>query len=179
MSGTEPLGTRPSMVRRYSAAVIVASTSAAADPSLDLTGPLIRDWLVDRGFDTASPIIVPDGVRVSDAIQRELALRHRVILTTGGTGITPDDRTPEATAPLLDMQTPGIIEAARALGLRATPHAMLTRGVAGFSGPTFIMNLPGSTGGVRDGLAILDGVLAHLIEQREAGGGHPPRDSVR
>lgn len=178
MTETELQGTHSGEKRHFSAAVIVASTSAAADSSLDLTGPLIRKWLVDRGFETASPIIVPDGAPVSDALQHELARRHRVILTTGGTGITSDDRTPEATAPLLDMQIPGVIEAARALGLRATPHAILTRGVAGFSGPTFIMNLPGSAGGVRDGLTILDSVLNHLIEQREDGGGHLPRGTA-
>lgn len=167
-----------SKLTRSSAAVIVASTSASEDPSLDLTGSLIRDWLKGHGFDVCAPIVVPDGAPVGEALQRELALRHRVILTTGGTGITPDDHTPEATEPFLDIQVPGLIEAVRSLGQRASPYAALTRGLAGFSGSTFVMNLPGSPGGVRDGLCVLDGVLTHLLEQRAAGGGHPPRGTT-
>lgn len=158
-----------------SAAVIVASTSAAVDPSLDLTGPLIRSWLVDRGFTVSSPVIVADGQPVSDALQRELALGHHVILTTGGTGVGPGDGTPEATAPFLDVQIPGLVEAVRARGQHTTPLAMLTRGVAGFAGSTFVMNLPGSPGGVADGVAILDDVITHLLQQRATGGGHAPR----
>ena len=100
-----------------------------------------------------------------------LAAGPALMLTTGGTGLSPTDRTPEATAPLLDRTIPGIAEAIRARGLASTPTAALSRGLAGMAGGTLVINLPGSTGGVRDGLAVLDEVLDHLVSQL-AGGDH-------
>lgn len=156
--------------------MLVVSTSAAAGLASDETGPVIRAWLGDHGFSVSEPIIVADGAPMGEALRRELERDHRVILTTGGTGVSPDDVTPELTEPLLDLQLPGLMEALRDLGRETTPFAVLTRGVAGFSGNTFVMNLPGSRGGVRDGLQLLDNLLDHLLEQRLGGAGHGPRN---
>ncbi len=161
-----------------SAAVIVVSTSAAAGSASDETGPVIRAWLEARGFETAEATVVADGDAVGDALRAQLSLAHRVVLTTGGTGIARDDSTPEETQPLLEVELPGLMNLLRDRGQVGTPYAALTRGLAGFSGSTFVMNLPGSRGGVADGLAILDDVLDHLLEQREASAGHPPRRST-
>lgn len=147
-----------------SATVLVVSTRAAAGVYADETGPIIRDWLAARGFAVGDPVVVPDA-SVADALAAALADAPDVLLTTGGTGLSPDDRTPEATATLLDREIPGLMEELRRRGLAATPMALLTRGVAGVAGRTVVMNLPGSRGGVRDGLAVLDPVLEHLLGQ--------------
>ena len=148
------------------ARVIVASTSGAEGRAPDTTGPVIRDWLVERGFAVAEPAVVADGAPVATAVSAALAESAAVILTTGGTGVSPTDRTPEAVDPLLDVRVPGLIEELRRAGAAKLPTALLTRGVAGFAGDAFIMTLPGSPGGVRDGLAVLDPVLGHLLGQR-------------
>lgn len=157
------------------AAVVVASTSAAAGLAEDRTGPVIRAWLEDRGFAVAEPLVVADGPPVGEALHRELDAGRRVILTTGGTGVGPGDSTPEQTAPLLDVQLPGIAEEIRRLGRATTATALLTRGVAGFAGGALVVNLPGSPGGVADGLAVLDPLLDHLLAQRADGSGHARR----
>lgn len=157
------------MTRR--AAVLVASTRAAAGTYEDRTGPVIADWLRARGFESADPVIVADAA-IADALAELLTQHPDVILTTGGTGVSPDDRTPEATRALLDMELPGIAEEVRRRGAEVTPTAILSRATAGVAGRTLVMNLPGSTGGVRDGLAVLDQVLDHLLDQI-AGGDHP------
>lgn len=154
------------------AIVLVASTSAAAGIGEDRTGPAILAWLGRRGFETDGPRIVADGAPLGEALRHALDRHPDVVLTTGGTGVSPDDRTPEETLPLLDAQLPGLMEELRRLGAPATPTALLTRGVAGFAGRTFVMNLPGSPGGVSDGLAVLDPVLDHLLQQRAGAGGH-------
>lgn len=161
------------------ARVIVVSTSAAAGDAPDRTGPGIVQWLRDAGFTVDPPRIVADGDPAAEAVREALADGPSVILTTGGTGVAPSDRTPEAVAPLLEVQLPGVIEELRRRGADTLPHAILTRGVAGFAGDTFVMTLPGSPGGVRDGLAILAPVLPHLLAQRTGSrdpAPHPPRD---
>jgi molybdenum cofactor synthesis domain-containing protein len=147
------------------AVVVVASNRAAAGVYADRTGPVIVDWLCERGYQTPDPIIVPDGSPVRDAVAAAVADAVDVVLTTGGTGISPTDRTPEATEPLLDRRLPGLADAIRSAGLPQVPTAVLSRGLAGVAGRTLVVNLPGSTGGVRDGLAVLEQVLDHAIEQ--------------
>jgi molybdenum cofactor synthesis domain-containing protein len=147
------------------AVVVVASNRAAAGVYADRTGPVIVNWLCERGYDTPDPVVVPDGSPVRDAVAGAVADAVDVVLTTGGTGISPTDRTPEATEPLLDRRLPGLADAIRSAGLPQVPTAVLSRGLAGVAGQTLIVNLPGSTGGVRDGLAVLEGVLDHAVEQ--------------
>lgn len=168
MTGTQADGRR--------ARVVVASNRAAAGVYPDRTGPIIADWLRERGFDTPDPIVVPDGSPVREAVAEAVAASVNVVLTSGGTGITPTDRTPEAVEPLLDRRLPGLADAIRDAGLPQVPTAVLSRGVAGAAGRTLVVTLPGSTGGVRDGLGVLDGVLVHAVEQLHgsdhAGSGH-------
>lgn len=150
----------------FPAAVVVASNRAAAGVYADETGPLIVAWLREQGFACDEPAVVPDGAPVGTAIREAVGAGARVVLTTGGTGLTPTDRTPEATAQLLDRQVPGIAEAIRAAGVAAgVPTAMLSRGLAGLVGHCVVVNLPGSRGGVKDGLAVLAPVLRHAVEQ--------------
>lgn len=147
------------------ALVVVASNRAAAGVYADRTGPVIVDWLCERGYQTPAPVVVPDGSPVRDAVAMAIADAVDVVLTTGGTGISPTDRTPEATEPLLDRRLPGLADAIRSAGLPQVPTAVLSRGLAGVAGKTLVVNLPGSSGGVRDGLAVLDRVLDHAVEQ--------------
>ena len=148
------------------AVVVVASNRAAAGVYADETGPLIVEWLVDQGFACGEPVVVPDGEPVRQAISAAVTDGARVVLTTGGTGLTPTDRTPDVTRPLLDREVPGIAEAIRAHGVaNNVPTAMLSRGVAGVAGSCLVVNLPGSRGGVKDGLAVLAPVLRHAVEQ--------------
>ena len=154
------------------ARVIVASNRAAAGIYEDETGPLIVAALKSWGFEVPEADVVGDGDPVAEAFARALADSPEAILTTGGTGVNPTDRTPEATRPYLDRELPGIAESIRAYGVaHGIPTAMLSRGLAGVSGTTVIVNLPGSRGGVKDGLAVLEGVLPHLVDQ-VAGGDH-------
>jgi molybdenum cofactor synthesis domain-containing protein len=147
------------------AVVVVASNRAAAGVYEDRTGPVIVKWLCERGYQTPEPVVVPDGSPVRDAVAEAVADAVDVVLTTGGTGISPTDRTPEATEPLLDRRLPGLADAIRSAGLPKVPTAVLSRGLAGVAGRTLVVNLPGSTGGVRDGLAVLNRVLDHAVEQ--------------
>ena len=152
------------------AIVIVASTSSAAGTREDTTGPVIAAWLQDHGY-PATIDVVPDA-DIRHALSTALAAKPTVIITTGGTGASPTDRTPEATRAVIDREVPGIAEAIRAKGLEKTPTAALSRGLVGIADGTIIVNLPGSPGGVKDGLAVLDTVLDHLIAQVGGGGRH-------
>ncbi len=149
------------------ARVIVASNRAAAEVYPDRTGPLIADWLAQRSFEVAEPIVVADGAPVGEALRACVAEGVHLVITTGGTGISPTDRTPEVTAAVLDDEVPGLADAVRASGLPTVPTAVRSRGVAGVAGGTLVVNLPGSRGGVADGLAVLDGVVDHALEQLE------------
>lgn len=148
------------------AAVVVASNRAAAGVYEDTTGPLIAEALRELGFVVDGPVVVPDGEPVGAAIAAAAEAGARVVLTTGGTGLTPTDRTPEVTRPLLDFEVPGIAEAIRAYGVaHDVPAAVLSRGLAGVVGRCLVVNLPGSRGGVKDGLAVLRPILVHAAEQ--------------
>lgn len=154
------------------AAVVTCSTRAATGVYPDRGGALIVETLRGWGADVADAVVVPDGPAVAAALEAALADGVDVLLTTGGTGLTPTDGTPEATRPLLDREVPGLAEAVRARGVAAgVPTAALSRGLAGLAGRTLVVNLPGSTGGVRDALAVLEAVLPHALDQ-VAGGDH-------
>lgn len=151
------------------ARVITASNRAAAGVYPDRGGPMIVEWLRERGFDCPDPAVVPDGEPVGAAIRDAVDAKVDVVLTTGGTGISPTDATPQATRGILDYEVPGIADAIRSAGAPSVPTAVLSRGLAGVAGRTLVVNLPGSTGGVRDGLGVLDGVLSHAVDQLRGG----------
>jgi molybdenum cofactor synthesis domain-containing protein len=151
------------------ALVIVASNRAAAGVYADTSGPRLVAGLRELGCDVAEPIVVPDGEPVAAALRAAVAEDFDVVVTSGGTGVSPTDRTPEATRGLLDFEIPGIAEAIRAYSRAGVPAAALSRGLAGVAGRTLIVNLPGSTGGAKDGLAVLAPLLRHTIDQINGG----------
>jgi molybdenum cofactor synthesis domain-containing protein len=155
------------------ARVIVASNRAAAGVYADTSGPILVEGLRGLGFDVPDPVVVPDGEPVVAALRSAVAEGVNVVLTSGGTGITPTDRTPEVTRTVLEYEIPGIAEAIRAYGREKVPTAALSRGLAGVAGRTLIVNLPGSTGGAKDGLAVLGPILTHAVDQL-GGGDHRP-----
>ena len=152
------------------AVVITCSTRAATGVYPDRGGPLVVEALRQWGFEVGDPIVVPDGPEVGAALVGALATGPDLVVTTGGTGLSPTDGTPEATRALLDREVPGIAEALRAAGVaKGVPTAMLSRGVAGVAGRSLVVNLPGSTGGVRDALEVLEPVVPHAISQIRGG----------
>jgi molybdenum cofactor synthesis domain-containing protein len=157
-------------VTRPRAVVITASNRAAAGVYADEGGPLIAAALREWGFDVGEPLVVPDGDPVGAALHTAVAEGVAAVVTTGGTGISPTDATPEQTEALLDRQLPGLAEAIRAYGVaQGVATAVLSRGLAGVADRTVVVNLPGSTGGVRDGLAVLRPVLRHAVDQVRGG----------
>lgn len=155
------------------AVVITVSTRSAAGVYQDRSGPIVVAALAELGFDTDAPVVVPDGPAVGDALRQAVTGGAAVVVTTGGTGITPGDRTPEHTRPLLDVELPQLAAAISSYGVaHGVPTAVLSRGLAGVAGRTLVVNLPGSSGGVRDGMAVLGPVLPHAVDQL-AGGDHP------
>ncbi|THJ67718.1 MogA/MoaB family molybdenum cofactor biosynthesis protein [Arthrobacter echini] len=154
------------------AAVIIASTRAASGAYQDECGPIIADWLYERDFAVATAVVVPDGEPVGAAIGAALEDRPSVLITSGGTGLSPDDATPEMTAPYLTRSLPGVMESMRGQGAAKILTAVLSRGLAGTAGSTFVVNLPGSPGGVRDGLAVLSPLIDHICSQLEGHNDH-------
>ena len=155
---------------RPRAVVVTASNRAAAGVYADTGGPLIVDALREWGFEVGEPLVLPDGEPVERALRGAVEDGVSAVVTTGGTGVSPTDETPERTRAVLTYEIPGLAEAIRAYGVdHGVPTAMLSRGLAAVAGRTVIVNLPGSRGGVRDGLAVLHDVLPHAVDQVRGG----------
>lgn len=158
----------------YRGRVITSSTRAASGVWEDTSGPILVAGLRELGIDCPDPVVVADGEPLLAALRTAVADGVDIVLTTGGTGHTPADVTPEMTLQVIDRQSPGLAEAVRAYGVaHGVPTAILSRGIAGIAGRTLIVNLPGSSGGARDGVAALSPVLVHALDQ--VGGGDHTR----
>ena len=145
------------------AAVLTVSDGVDMGTREDASGDLLEELLAGEGFEVVRRVVPDERSAIAAAIE-ELADEARLVLTTGGTGVGPRDVTPEATASVLERMVPGIAEAMRADAIDKTPHALLSRGIAGVRGTTLVVNLPGSSGGCRDGFAVLQPALRHALE---------------
>ncbi|NRQ38541.1 MogA/MoaB family molybdenum cofactor biosynthesis protein [Nonomuraea sp. NN258] len=154
------------------ALVITVSNRASAGIYADKSGPLLAELLAEAGCEVEGPVVVPDGEPVEQALRDGVSGGFDVIVTTGGTGLTPMDLTPEMTSRVISREIPGIAEAIRQANRDKVPTSVLSRGLAGQAGHTLIVNLPGSSGGVRDGVAVLGPILRHAVDQIR-GGDHP------
>jgi len=143
--------------------VLTVSDGVTAGTREDRSGDVLSGLLAEDGFDVVRRVVPDERTAISDAII-DLAAQAAFVVTTGGTGLGPRDVTPEATGAVLDRLAPGIAEAIRADSIAKTPHALLSRGLAGVRGQTLVVNLPGSPGGCRDGFAILKPALRHALE---------------
>jgi molybdenum cofactor synthesis domain-containing protein len=153
-----------------SALVITVSTRAAAGVYEDKSGRIIVDALHDLGFTVAGAVIVPDGDAVGAALRDAVAAGYAVVITTGGTGLHPRDHTPEQTRKVVEREIPQLAAAIAQYGVdHGVPTAVLSRAIAGVADRTLIINLPGSSGGARDGMAVLGPVLAHAVSQLRGG----------
>ncbi|WP_225724568.1 MULTISPECIES: bifunctional molybdenum cofactor biosynthesis protein MoaC/MoaB [unclassified Nocardia] len=164
-------GTTRSGDTARTAVVLVASTGAAAGTREDTTGPVLAEWLTRLGFSVRGPLVYADA-RIADGLADALASAPALVISTGGTGASPTDATPEATLAILDRELPGVAEAIRQRGTAKFPLAALSRGAAGLVGRSVVINLPGSPGGVKDGMAVLEPLLDHLLAQVAGGGDH-------
>ena len=155
------------------AVVVTVSTRAAGGVYEDRSGPVIVAELTRLGFAVGDPLVVPDGDAVGDALRAAVTAQRALVITTGGTGLSPDDHTPEQTRAVLQREIPALAAEIARYGVdHGVPTALLSRGLAGVAGQTLIINLPGSTGGARDGMAVLAPVLQHAVSQLR-GGDHP------
>ena len=146
------------------AAVVTVSDGVHAGVREDVSGDTLEELLREEGFDVVRRVVPDEATAIADAIRDLADDEALLILTTGGTGFAPRDVTPEATRTLLDREAPGIAEAIRADAVARTPHALLSRGIAGLRGRTLVVNLPGSPGGCRDGFAVIQPALRHGLE---------------
>ena len=160
------------------ALAITVSNRAAAGVYEDRSGPVLVELLWSVGCDVVDgPLVIPDGDAVEQVLRDSVTAEYDVAITTGGTGLTPTDQTPEMTRRVLDWEIPGIAEALRYAGAAAgVPSAILSRGLAGVASRTLIVNLPGSSGGVRDGMNVLRPILVHAVDQIR-GGDHARTDN--
>ena len=154
----------------YAALVITVSTRASAGVYEDRSGPLIASALADLDFEVDGPLVVPDGDEVGQALRDGVGQGYAVIITTGGTGLNPHDHTPEQTRAVLEREIPQLPTAVAQYGVEhGVPTALLSRGLAGMAGQSLIVNLPGSSGAARDGMAVLGPLLAHAVSQIRGG----------
>jgi len=154
----------------HSALVITVSTRASSGVYEDRSGPVVASALADLDFEVDGPLVVPDGDEVGQALRDAVTQGYAVVITTGGTGLSPDDHTPEQTRAVVDIEIPQLPAAVARYGVeQGVPTAVLSRARAGVAGRSLIVNLPGSSGGARDGMAVLGPVLAHAVSQIRGG----------
>ena len=165
----------PSVGGRIPAAVLTASDRCAAGAAPDRSGAVAREWLAEAGFEVVASAVAPDEIEaIRGCVRGFLEAGARLVVTTGGTGLGPRDRTPEAVRPLLDREVPGYGELLRSEGLAETPMAVLARSFAGTAGAALVVVLPGSPRAVASGLRTLRPTLPHALQLLAGDTAHPP-----